>query len=333
MAKTGGAQSEAFDFLKGPLKKSVSEATRLYNQQKGFNVPNFQTWVPYSDTTKQGMQGILGQAGQGNPLAGQSQEALSGILGGDPITSEFRQLVDTEAGKLGDDITRQFGGASFGSAGHTNALTSGIGDFRNRMIAGQYNQGVANQLNAVSAAPGVYEQQFAPYQKMLQVGGMQDDLATRQLQSELDKFNAGQNEPWSRLNALLGVATGAGSPYYNMASTQTPSNPFMSALGGGLLGYQGGAQGGGSGFGGALLGGGLLGSLFSDRRLKQDIKRVGKTKDGTPIYTYRYKAGVLSDEPSPVVMGVMAQEVQRKRPEAVTKLPGGILAVDYAKAA
>ena len=71
--------------------------------------------------------------------------------------------------------------------------------------------------------------------------------------------------------------------------------------------------------------GGLFGlasagiGLFSDRRLKTDIRRVGQTDEGTPIYTYRYVWG------GPVQMGVMAQDV----PDAAVMTPSGFLAVDY----
>lgn len=59
--------------------------------------------------------------------------------------------------------------------------------------------------------------------------------------------------------------------------------------------------------------------LMSDLRLKTDIKRVGETDGGTPIYTYRYKSG------GPVHMGVMAQDV----PDAAFMTDSGYLAVDY----
>lgn len=64
---------------------------------------------------------------------------------------------------------------------------------------------------------------------------------------------------------------------------------------------------------------------FSDRRLKTDIERVGKTDDGTPIYTYRYKDG------GPKQMGVMAQDVEKKQPAAVARHPSGYRMVDYGK--
>ena len=71
--------------------------------------------------------------------------------------------------------------------------------------------------------------------------------------------------------------------------------------------------------------GGLFGlasagvGMFSDRRLKTDIQRVGRTDAGTPIYTYRYAWG------GPVQMGVMAQDV----PEARVMDPSGFWRVDY----
>ena len=75
--------------------------------------------------------------------------------------------------------------------------------------------------------------------------------------------------------------------------------------------------------------GGLFGlgsaAIMSDRRTKTDIEKVGKTDDGQPIYSYRYKSG------GPIQMGLMAQEVEKKRPDAVVK-KGGIRFVDYGKA-
>lgn len=72
--------------------------------------------------------------------------------------------------------------------------------------------------------------------------------------------------------------------------------------------------------------GAALPFMLSDRRAKTDIKRVGKADNGLPIYSYRYKHG------GPTQIGLIAQEVQRKNPEAVAKTLSGLLAVDYGKA-
>jgi hypothetical protein len=73
-----------------------------------------------------------------------------------------------------------------------------------------------------------------------------------------------------------------------------------------------------------LAGAGL--SLFSDARLKSDIKRVGSLDSGLGVYTYRFGNG-------PVQMGVMAQEVSEIIPDAVHKHSSGYLMVEYGKVA
>jgi hypothetical protein len=62
--------------------------------------------------------------------------------------------------------------------------------------------------------------------------------------------------------------------------------------------------------------------MFSDRRLKTDIKRVGTTDGGLPVYTYKYKGESVTQ------MGVMAQDVEKVNPEAVKEF-GGYKAVNY----
>lgn len=72
--------------------------------------------------------------------------------------------------------------------------------------------------------------------------------------------------------------------------------------------------------GGAM---GMAGGMaMSDRRAKKNIKKVGETNDGQNIYSYRYKAG------GPTQLGLMAQEVEKKRPNAVMKV-NGLKMVNY----
>lgn len=66
--------------------------------------------------------------------------------------------------------------------------------------------------------------------------------------------------------------------------------------------------------------------FFSDRRLKKDIDMVATTKDGLPVYDFKYKG---DDEPH---RGYMAQDVEKKYPDAVG-LAGGYKTVDYNKVA
>jgi hypothetical protein len=60
----------------------------------------------------------------------------------------------------------------------------------------------------------------------------------------------------------------------------------------------------------------------SDLRLKTDIKKVGVTESGLPVYTYKYKGSNVTE------MGVMAQDVEEVFPEAVVEI-NGFKAVHY----
>jgi hypothetical protein len=63
-------------------------------------------------------------------------------------------------------------------------------------------------------------------------------------------------------------------------------------------------------------------SFFSDERLKEDLEPIGKTFDGQDIVRFKYKG-----EPGTRI-GLVAQDVEKKHPEAVG-LSGGYKTVDY----
>lgn len=78
---------------------------------------------------------------------------------------------------------------------------------------------------------------------------------------------------------------------------------------------------------GGLFGLGAAGVYkYSDRRLKKNIKKIGKTNNGQSLYSYKYKG---SDEPQ---IGLMAQEVEKRDPGAVITTPSGFKAVNYDRA-
>jgi hypothetical protein len=109
------------------------------------------------------------------------------------------------------------------------------------------------------------------------------------------------DSPWDALQRYQGAVAGN----YGGASTGTQpyqkSNDFLNAAGLGLAAY----------------------GLFSDRRLKRDIERVGTHPVGVPLYSFRY---LDSDTPR---LGVMADELAHVMPEAVGERDG-YLTVNYA---
>jgi Chaperone of endosialidase len=63
----------------------------------------------------------------------------------------------------------------------------------------------------------------------------------------------------------------------------------------------------------------------SDIQLKHDVVRVGTGADGIALYRFQYN---WSDQ---VYVGVIAQEVQAARPDAVVRGADGYLRVDYGR--
>ena len=65
--------------------------------------------------------------------------------------------------------------------------------------------------------------------------------------------------------------------------------------------------------------------IGSDVRIKDNIKKIGRSIEGYNIYKFRYNNSTQE------YIGVMAQEVQRKKPEAVAKLNNDTYMVDYSQ--
>ncbi|MNK85368.1 hypothetical protein D3C87_1052450 [compost metagenome] len=151
-----------------------------------------------------------------------------------------------------------------------------------------------NELNALRSGSQVQMPQFGSYAQQATTGGA-DILGATQAgyQSALGAANA-QNAAAQQAGSGLGGLAGAGLGY------------FLGGPMGGMLG---------SGVGGAL------GGLFSDRRLKKNIKRIGSA-GALGVYSYEYIWG------GPRQIGFMADEVAKVAPQAVKDF-GGLKVVDY----
>lgn len=154
--------------------------------------------------------------------------------------------------------------------------------------------------------------------------GLQSQSYNQALSDALLNRTQGLNEVSALLQGAPAIQTPAAP---NPAQYQVAPGDYQGAASlqyqGALNNYNQQQQSRNAALGGiAGLGAAALPLVFSDIRVKTDIKRVGATDSGLPVYTFRYKAG------GPVQMGVMAQEVMQVRPDAVHDV-NGILAVDY----
>jgi hypothetical protein len=109
-------------------------------------------------------------------------------------------------------------------------------------------------------------------------------------------------------------------------AVQRGGRPSMGGGGGGRQISRGGGGGGGMSRGGGGRGGGGRGGggRRSDIRLKEDIAPLMHLGNGLELYAFRYRG---SDHT--VYVGVMAQEVQKIDPSAVSYDRQGYLMVDY----
>jgi hypothetical protein len=138
---------------------------------------------------------------------------------------------------------------------------------------------------------------------------------------------ASRNQPINEITALM-----SGSQVQAPNFVGTPQTPVSGVDYAGLvrdnynakLQSQNAMMGGLMGLGGSLLGGWARGGfpMPSDRRAKEDIRRIGTADNGLPIYVYRYK-GQRTHQ-----IGFMADEVREVRPEAVVSV-GGLDHVRY----
>jgi hypothetical protein len=76
---------------------------------------------------------------------------------------------------------------------------------------------------------------------------------------------------------------------------------------------------------------GMMVAAMSDRRAKEDIVRIGQHPLGLGIYVFRYKGPWSERYGNQRRVGVMADEVAEKYPDAVSRHEDGYLMVDYGR--
>jgi hypothetical protein len=217
------------------------------------------------------------------------------LSGGNPY---FEQALNTSLDNTQNRMNQMFSASGrLGSSEHVKDMGKALSETETSARYQNFNDEYNRMLGA---------QQYG-----LGLSGLLDQNAQQQLTAENDLFRR-QND--SSMNWVRDAMGAFGQGNQGGALPQA-NNPFGNLLSTGL------------GAAGAI--GSLLPLLsLSDKRAKDDIKHVGKTKDGQKVYSWTYKG----DPSGKTHMGLLAQEVQKKTPDAVVELPGGLLAVDYQKA-
>jgi hypothetical protein len=142
--------------------------------------------------------------------------------------------------------------------------------------------------------------------------------------------NAGNRGAGGRNNAIGNISSGRAANIQSARGRQSFASARSAGFGGGarIAGGGGGFRGGGGGgFRGGGGGGGFRGGggRRSDLALKHDVVLLGYLANGLGYYRFSYNGSEAA------YVGVIAQEVQRVMPEAVTRGRDGYLRVFYDK--
>ncbi len=298
---------------------------------------------------------LQGNAAQGNPYAGQigdyAQSLLNGgganaqagnvqsnlgtfqsqlspyangsMVGTNPALAAQLAQIQTD---VGNSVNGQFAAAGRDMSGANQmAYGRGVAAGEAPVIAAQYNQDVANQINAANALYNAGNTTAGT------LSGMQQNYLANQgqgvtaAQSALDAQNYGANATLAEEAQRRGIPVQAlsllaqiGVPIAGLGNQTNGTTASMQQLSGADQFSK--LAGGISNIVGSLNP--LKTFLNSDRRLKQDIEQVGTLFDGTPVYGFRYKGAPAYH------IGLMAQDVEKITPEAVMEI-NGYKAVDY----
>ena len=271
------------------------------NQQAMAAQPAYQaamqgTAGAYGGLSPQGFQ--QGVAGYMNPFVNQAMGATAAQMQ-NVNQQQQQQLVGqgVSAGAFGGDRGR------IARAALANQQNLALGQTLGQMASQGYQGAAQNyltgmgqqgQLAAQMGALGAGAQQAGLQGAQAQIGagtlGQQTEQAGKT--AMYNQFLQQQAYPFQVAQFLANIAMGTGA----LSGSQTTTTQPM--------------------------------SFFSDRRLKEDIKRIGESDEGLPIYKFKYKG----DPNEQTHVGFMADEVEKVHPEAVGH-SHGYKTVDYDKAA
>lgn len=242
----------------------------------------------------------LPQIEQNAAISGNSNSSRTGIAQGLVERGLAQQSADLGASlrakAYSDGLGLASSNANANNVNSLGALSSAAGAGTNAA-----NSGVNASSSAINDQGNLFNLAGAGAS-----GGQQAQQAN--LDNQSAQFQSQTQSPYANLQQLMSIIGSNNWGSNSQGTATTTKTPSAFEVLGGLIGA--GASGA---------------KLFSDERLKTDIKRVGTLDNGLPVYTFRYRGS------SKIQMGVMAQDVERVKPDAVEDF-GSYMIVDYEKA-
>lgn len=297
-------------------------------QQQAMNMTNQNTPWGSLDYTQTGTQTIIDPNGNpvqvprytANTTLSQGQQAIFDQTQGAELN--LATIANEQTGKLGELLNDPFQ--------YTNRdAETWAYDLASQRILPQQEQNrkqLENQLvnSGIRRGTAAWDTEMARL-----TNANTDQLNQLALQGRFQGFNEALTMRNQQFNEPLALASGTQVQAPGSTFAATPQSQVGGVDYSGLVQnkYNAEMQAYNAKMGalGGLFGAGLSMFKFSDKRLKENIERVGETDDGLPIYTYNYKGQDQTE------MGVMAQDVEKKNPNAVVRHESGYRMVDYSQ--
>jgi hypothetical protein len=310
--------------LKPYVEFGLQEARRLYENPTPY--APFQTYVSPSDTTTSALSGIQQRATSGNPLLGQAQSQIGKTISGDylsgnpffqgafqaatrPLEQQFGQNIMDIRSKL-SSAGRYGSGAQSALEGRAaEGLATGMSDIAGKLAYQNYADERTRQQAATMAAPEMAMADYSDLTKLLGAGQLGEQYEQARIADELARYQYAS--PESRLGTFL-------SGVYQAPSGSQTSQPIYGNPKGEALGT-------------AAQLAATAAMFFSDVNTKKNITKVGSLPNGLNLYTYEYKDEFKDDSKAGhgLQFGVMAHEVEKVIPEAVSVDKSGYKVVNY----
>ena len=230
------------------------------------------------------------------------------------VDPTLRALQQQQGQQLSQQQAEAIKGGAFGGerSGIQRAMLQGQQNLATgQAIAPLYAQGYQQAVQTATGQQGVKAQDLARLaqagqqiaglgtaaqgsalqgaQAQIAAGTLGQQTAQAQKTAEYQQFLQERGYPYQQAQFLANIAMGTGALSGSTTTTESPAG------------------------------------FFSDKRLKENVKVVGETNDGQPIYRYNYKGEKKTQ------LGLIAQEVEKDHPEAVGESQG-YKTVDYKKA-
>lgn len=330
--------NEPPSYIQPYLKKGIQDLTALYDRGTAPGYYPGATVAAPSANTQAAMTALYERGVRGSPYGKSIMANLDETMGGKyldvnanpwfqkALAAGFRPQTEQFMQEVLPGLEGRFAlSGRYGSGAHTgttdravDSLNRAQADAAAKASSGAYDAERSRMLTAAGTAAGLFPQlQAADYQDieaMGQAGAGWDRQNQARIDADIARYNYDSNKDWNYINRYL-ASLNAGYPGGEMNGTMrgsampstNPSQDMWNTI---------------------LKGASVALPFFlpSDKRLKEDIAPVGALNDGQTVYSYRYKGDPRTQ------IGLLAQEVERVRPDAVARHPSGYRMVDYRRA-